>query len=272
MHIVRTNKRENSEEYEISPYLPASWFTEVGARKKLKALEKKGLPSFFNWRFITLTVDPKQFSSAKGAYFHVKERMRYFMRDLKSYLGKDKLRYCWKLEFQGNGYPHWHMMLDHRESIPHDILLSLWGYGFVNIKRVKGKSMPYAFKYVCKEVGELPVWFTDQQRPRLFQSSGLFPSTPEKQVEEVECPETQPRPVRKETLGQRLERWSKMVIIKKQTIKGFIAVCTIEVGRRWDAWCADMIQSYGLTFVRFDSPWTALVPVQYITQMEQEQW
>ena len=69
---------QNIEEIEVKPYIPANWYTEQGALKKMNLLQKKGLPSFNNWRFITLTVDPLKFKNSESAYLHVKKRFRYF--------------------------------------------------------------------------------------------------------------------------------------------------------------------------------------------------
>ena len=209
MHIVRNNINKNIDEVEVRPQVAENWFTEKGAQKKLNRLKNKGLPSLYNWRFLTLTVDPLKFENSESAYFHIKERMRYFIRSLKQTFEIDSLNYVWKLEFQKNGFPHWHMLLDYKQPLCVQTIYNLWGYGGVKIIRCKDKHLPYTFKYIAKEASELPSWFLKQNRPRVFQSSGFFPRM-ENQNEEVECiydsassPEEKP----KENLGERLTRY-----------------------------------------------------------------
>lgn len=259
-------------EIEVTPYRPASWFTPEGAAKKLSAMEKKGLPSFRNWRFITLTVDQKQFSSAQGAYEYIKPRMRYFMRDLRAYLGKGKLRYCWKLEFQENGWPHYHMLLDYHDKIDHSDLLSMWGHGFVHLSRVRGARLPYQFKYVCKEVGELPSWFTAQKRPRCFQSSRLFTAkvTPKNEAEGDGGSEDAPPPRRanSETLSQRLLRWSQLIQVKI----GEKFTEPLNIGESWGKWLHRIWLVYGHdNGVRYRDAWSLLIPKSLLLTIQTEQ-
>jgi len=203
----------------VQAYRPATWFTRVGAQKKLSQLHNKGLPSFKDWRFITLTLDPKKFSTAQSAYEYVKPRLRFFIRKLKRYLDAD-VSFVWKLEFQANGWAHWHLLVDYKKKILHDRLLDLWGFGFVEIQRVKSHSMSYVFKYLSKglDSGQLPKWFLQYKRPRVFQTSGIFP--PSNKVSKSVgnpnlAPACQPAPGRAnlETLGQRLKRWNRTMLI-----------------------------------------------------------
>jgi hypothetical protein len=41
---------------ELHAYASESWFTAEGSRRKLRRLQKAGLPEFKNWRFVTLTM------------------------------------------------------------------------------------------------------------------------------------------------------------------------------------------------------------------------
>jgi hypothetical protein len=45
----------------VRSYSPPNWLTKSGVNKKRAAIERKGLPGFRNWRFITLTLDREQF-------------------------------------------------------------------------------------------------------------------------------------------------------------------------------------------------------------------
>lgn len=102
---------------EIREYNPANWFTESGLWKKRNLIQAKGLPNVTNWRFITLTLDPAQFANEVEAYFAGKEKVRRFLFKLREMLGRE-VAGCWKLEFQENGYAHWHLILDYKRSLP----------------------------------------------------------------------------------------------------------------------------------------------------------
>lgn len=214
----------------VKAYRPPSWYTREGAQKKLSQLEAKGLPSFRDWRFITLTVDPKQFASAQSAYEYINERFRYFMRDLRHTLGVSNLSFIRKLEFQRNGWPHWHVILDYKKKIDHSRLLDLWSYGFVEIQRIKSKSLKYLFKYVAKGLeSTLPSWFLQYSRPRIIQTSKIFPSKePSHNSHEGRAPSLERGGV-PESLGQRLKRWDKTLLVKD----GYHYVATIILSSAW---------------------------------------
>lgn len=207
----------------IKAHQPASWYTSTGASKKLSALQGKGLPSFKDWRFITLTLDPKKFASAESGYHYAKDRMRFFFRRLRNELGLSDLRFIWKLEFQKNGWVHWHCLVDYKKLLPHQIVLDCWGLGFVNVKRMEQRSCRYIFKYVAKGNADIPAWFLKQSRPRVLQSSGVFPSSVKGTVvtlnvksslQGVTSPLDCVAPCKTvESLGERLDRWNKTMIL-----------------------------------------------------------
>ena len=234
MHIVRSHKKTQPELIEVVPQVPANWYTNEGAKKKFHLLENKGLPSFKDWRFLTLTVDQHKFKSNQSAYEYVKPRLRYFIRELKKYLGVSDLQYLWKLEFQENGNPHWHMIINYKKPICITTLFNMWGFGYVDIKRIKSKKVPYAFKYITKSIEGLPNWFLQYNRPRVFQSSGIFPpnSDPDwsvkKNVDEVELVASSALP---ETLGQRLKRYANSITLKKEgrAFKNVFVACSFGV-------------------------------------------
>jgi hypothetical protein len=235
MYIVRTHKKTLEDFIEVVPQVPANWYTNEGAKKKFHLLEKKGLPSFYNWRFLTLTIDKDKFKSNQSAYEYVKPRLRYFIRDLKKFLGVSDLQYLWKLEFQENGNPHWHMIINYQKPICITTLFNIWGFGYIDIQRIKCKKIPYAFKYITKSIEGLPEWFLQYNRPRVFQSSGIFPpcndpcwSVEKKDEEEVELVASSSSP---ETLGQRLTRYSKSITLKKEgrAFKNVFVACSFGV-------------------------------------------
>jgi hypothetical protein len=258
---VRKNQNSLGSSIEVVPYQPANWYSEIGAQKKLFQLEKKGLPNFYNWRFVTLTVDPLKFNSEQSAYEHIKERMRYFIRSLKSFLNISELQYAWKLEFQENGMPHWHMLINYKRPIDVHELTRLWSYGRIDIKRCKDKVFPYTFKYASKSVEGLPKWFLKYKRPRLFQSSGIFQdskeSVNEENEEEVETNSSSPQ---SETLGQRLVRYSKTVQFKKdgKTFSLFHAGCD---------WMHSFMTLIKFPQVEFVNPFKLVVPSAIITSL-----
>jgi len=250
----------------IKPYEPANWFTEAGAKKKLAALEAKGLPSFKNWRFITCTIDRKQFSGgAEQAYLYIKKRIRYFFRDLKNYLGCE-IRFIWKLEFQQGGWAHWHILLDYTNKIDHNDLTRIWKYGFTLIRRVESNRLPYEFKYICKEVGELPPWFLNFKRPRCLQTSGIFASAPldGKREESEDAPSSRPS----STLGERLHRYAETVQVKA----GNKYVMTIRIGQRWMDWWLHLYNNFESHFVRFIDAYSVEIPVRYLMELQQEEY
>jgi len=265
MHIVRNLKNTETEEVAVSPYIPANWFTERGAYKKMHLLEAKGLPSFTNWRFLTLTVDPSKFKDNESAYFYIKPRFRFFIRHLKQVFGLKELRYIWKLEFQENGMPHWHMLLDVKKSMCVKTIYDLWKYGAVQVKRCKDTKLPYAFKYITKEAKGLPSFFLSMSRPRVFQSSGIFPSLgkEESASQVVDSSEPKKKP---ETLGQRLKRYSTSIVISKQTSKGFFPTQIINIKENFNQF---FFNTYQLIkdFLRYESPTRVFVPQQYINYL-----
>ena len=268
MYIVRKSKNPqnetDTEEVAVSPYLPANWFTERGAYKKMHLLEAKGLPSFNNWRFLTLTVDPSKFKSNESAYNYIKPRFRFFIRALKKAFGLNDLRYIWKLEFQENGMPHWHMLLDFKKSMCIQTIYDIWNYGAIDIKKCTGNKLPYAFKYITKEATGLPKFFLALSRPRVFQSSGIFAPSVKKKDSSVfeEIPE-ESEPRRSETLGERLIRYSNSIVISKQTSKGFFPTQIINIKQNFNQFFFNTFQILK-DFLQYESPTRFFVPSQYI--------
>ena len=262
MHIVRKIQKQLGSGIEVVPYQPANWYSEVGAQKKLYQLEKKGLPNFYNWRFVTLTVDPLKFKSEQSAYEHIKTRMRYFIRSLKSFLNISELQYAWKLEFQENGMPHWHMLINYKRPICVQTLTKLWSYGRVDIKRCKDKVFPYTFKYATKSIDGLPTWFLEYKRPRLFQSSGIFPKSndPDWSVSMENEEEAENNSSSPETLGKRLSRYQSMVQFKKSG----------KIFQLFNAGC-EWVQSFKTLIkfphVEFVSPFKLIVPHAILTAL-----
>ena len=113
--LVRRSKKSN-------------WLTKEGVALKRAELEKKGIPNMRRWRFITLTLDPSlwediDFRETPNApvqvipaevqgYLAGKERMRRWLLAMREILGD--AAWCWKLEFQDNGWAHWHVCYSYK--------------------------------------------------------------------------------------------------------------------------------------------------------------
>lgn len=163
-------------EPELLPYASESWFTQSGARIKLKRLQQAGLPDFKNWRFFTVTMATRSIGPLE-AYERGKDRLRRFLARLRAAFGRP-FKWCWKLEFHDDGYAHWHLLVEYKKRIPQEFLPrveSWWGLGRVNVRRVKAKDIRYVFKYVAKGIDEVPAWVSNHKgRFRVFQASKCF--------------------------------------------------------------------------------------------------
>jgi hypothetical protein len=127
---------------------------------------------------LTLTVDRKNFGSPEAAYEHVVGGKGY-VRRLMHYL--ELGCWAWVMEFQGatgEGWPHWHVLIDLNEADGHRIDLARvwrlwrdkWGIGSVHLKFDAGgfpcaaAAVNYATKYLTKlpEKG-YPAWVVRRQ-------------------------------------------------------------------------------------------------------------
>lgn len=220
---------------ELRPYAPPSFWTTQGAWAKRRQLERKGFPSDLrNWRFVTLTVDPKEYPDPFFAWMLGKRHLRQMVYVLKKrYAIK---RWCWKLEFHepdecGRVYPHWHLLIDYKQRIDKDELASLWGKGRTNIKCVGNQDFEYLFKYATKVLDNIPDWILERTNVRLFQTSkGFFPAGDVAKQKDVkpsprlpagdQCRDTKNDWSHVETIGERLKRWSRCVVSRSISIEG----------------------------------------------------
>lgn len=110
--------------------------------------------------FLTLTYDRTPYDDGEDLYHRQSEEkhVRNFIRRLSRYLGQNlNGRWIRKLEFQRNGWVHWHLIIRGVKYIPHADLLRVWSHGGVHISRVKKKTLRYFAKYVAKP-GDFPAW------------------------------------------------------------------------------------------------------------------
>jgi hypothetical protein len=236
---------------ELRPYAPPSFFTTQGVWAKQRQLERKGFPSDLrDWRFVTLTFDRKNYSDPFMAWALGKRHLRQFVYLLKKKYGIR--RWCWKLEFHepdddGQVWPHWHILFDYKQRIDKDELRALWGKGRTEIQRVKGEKFEYLFKYAAKGIENVPDWILSRTTVRFFQTSkGFFPPTPktlsaddvEKQNDAIASPrdtgtgptrETQNYRIPSETIGERLERWSRYVVSRSISDDGKVIHRVLEM-------------------------------------------
>ena len=227
---------------ELRPYAPPSMFTVQGARAKRRQLERKGFPmDLSGWRFVTLTINRDEYPDDFMAWMIGKRHLRQFIYTLrKRYNIK---RWCWKLEFhepdeQGRVYPHWHLLLDYHVPIDKDEIHALWGKGRTNIKRVGSQDFEYMFKYAAKSIETIPQWILNRTCVRLFQTSrGFLPPQKtsagdvEENKDEMASPrhaetgpsrDTQNGWINPETIGERLQRWSRYVVGRSITDEGSV--------------------------------------------------
>jgi hypothetical protein len=226
--------RRISSHIHVRAYHRPSWFSPLGVRAKRKRIEAKGLPNFHNWRFITLTIDPDLFETPLAAYLAASDHMRRFLYACRTAdLWKKTAKWCWKLEFQRSGWPHWHLLVEKRSKIDCEKIKELWGLGRTNVERVNERGFRYNFKYAFKATeveGDegnyqgAPDWFLDymgQKSVAVTLSDGT--------VEEVSKPVTfarvrfwqtsrgfytgrkQPTPVRKEQVTWTVPRTVRQI-------------------------------------------------------------
>lgn len=209
----------------VRGYTSANWFTTEGVRRKRRQIEARGLPKMRGWRFITLTLDRVRFGAdpetklggdAAAGYIAGKNHLRYFMHSARTAgLWTEENRWAWKLEFQSDGWAHWHLLLSRKKKFSKgdfDKIKELWALGWTHCRMIddnaaKGYPFKYAFKPVSQDIegfnecGEdfaVPAWFLDYHRG----SSGKEGDIPEtfgrvrfwqtgKNFYTSDCPETE---------------------------------------------------------------------------------
>lgn len=228
---------------ELRPYAPPSFWTTQGAWAKRRQLEKKGFPEDLrNWRFVTLTLDPKQYPDAQLGWMLGKRMLRQFVYLLKKEYGVR--RWCWKLEFHepdecGRVYPHWHLLFDYKARIDKDVIAKLWGKGRTQVKRIESDGFEYLFKYATKAIDCIPDWILNRTNVRLFQTSkGFFPAgsvakkpkePSPRQLSDDPAEDTQNYNPNTETIGERLKRWSRYVVSRSISETGQVSHLTYEM-------------------------------------------
>ncbi len=91
--------------------------------------------------------------------------MRRFTAVLRKSYGE--FRWFWKLEFQENGWAHWHVLWEYKKRIDFAVIDKAWKLGRTETQMVKQENFDYVFKYAFKanEIQNghycLPDWFLD---------------------------------------------------------------------------------------------------------------
>jgi hypothetical protein len=168
---------ENEKKFylEIIPYTPKNWLTPEGIWQVKRDLLPR-FPDIRDARFLTFTINQNLFTHPENAYEVGKARIREAMRFLRLNLGVtfEECPYWWKLEFQENGWPHWHLIFLYRKKVDLDLVDRCWTLGDTNTKRIRQEDFDYCFKYVTKDF-ELPGWVQDYpDQIRFSQASAGF--------------------------------------------------------------------------------------------------
>lgn len=248
----------------VTKFVTPNWLTPANRDLVVAAIKAK-MPDLKDARFFTLTIDPCRvgakldeqtgetvitddvcvagYESGKAQLTTFFRRIRFgfsykiddegevipchpFEPGAKTWAGIGKLvRYCWKLEVQANGMPHWHSCFLYHRPIPIEAIRAAWELGSIDVERIKGSSMDYLLKYVSKspfkeEDGGLPDWMLDYPRQiRFWQTSkGFYNSAGtgnagDNDSEEEEVEEKEPTKRVFKTIREKLALYPRLVRI-----------------------------------------------------------
>ncbi|WP_145053521.1 rolling circle replication-associated protein [Lignipirellula cremea] len=150
---------------------------------------------------LTLTIDPKLFPSPAAALDHIRRKhaIGEFVKALRKEGCLHSRRYFCAIEWQKNGMPHFHLLLD-ASRIDIHTARRLWnrfyptsappieesdaGFGWVKYSAAKTADKMKAAKYVCKYLIKhpdegFPDWVLDSENNivRYYKSHGLWGET-----------------------------------------------------------------------------------------------
>lgn len=252
---------EGTSQFVLSQYVPASWWHPEGRFKMVRRLEQLGMPWLKGWLFFTLTIDQERFADPQQAFEKGQDRIRRVIDRLRS-RGYPIRRYFFKLELQGNGWPHWHVCVDTRRYIAEEVVEAIWGYGFVDVKRIKPTRWKYLLKYVVKGNGPIPDWVLNYpRRIRVFQTSvGFFDRKP---VEDDDGEETTKRqlPPQLKSLREKFERWETTGKVRRKA--ELQKVYTVELAGTFYGLFLEHVQRGGTALINLAVP---------LNQQEIRQW
>jgi len=182
---LRTGARESAigSAIHVRRSEPPNWFTPQGVYKKRKQIERRGMPDTTGRRFLTFSIDPELFDHCPlTAYLNGKEKLRRVLEAGRlAGLWSRGCWWAWKLEFQRNGWPHWHFIIDRTAKFTTAEMRKvseIWGYGRTNCRRISKSRFGYQFKYAFKGVYQdqesdadqsprlaVPQWFLNYYKP-----------------------------------------------------------------------------------------------------------
>ena len=113
--------------------------------------------------FVTLTYNRGGYADALDLYRAQSERQHVakFIKRLQRKLGRSlKGQWIRKMEFQGGGWVHWHLLIMGESFIPNKVIEDCWGHGFTKTKGLTRERCFYMTKYVTKGNIALPsfIW------------------------------------------------------------------------------------------------------------------
>lgn len=204
----------------------------IGTRSWLDGRSARALSAALSWRlqerckgefgvFITLTYDRTKYAGPVDLYRRCAEEQHVplFLRKVARFLGEDlKGRWLCKLEFQKEGWVHWHILLLGVRKIPHAALKRLWSHGHTWVSRLDKRTVRYTCKYAVK-ADEVPAWLY-AERPRsvkIIRVSPGFWGEParEKKAKEPDPYETVPMQLPAyQTIGDRISHTEDRIVAR----------------------------------------------------------
>lgn len=182
-----------------------SWFCPkccVGRGLAVREKLVKALQSFKSLQMWTLTIDPELFGNdpvAAMEYVSKKRCVGELVRTLRKRGVLNSDRWFCVLEFQQNGFPHFHLLVD-ASFVPYDLVADRWncfrpanageatgvrpGFGSVRFSAPKFADHRHAANYACKYLIKhpehgYPEWVLKSERIVRYRASrGLFESVP----------------------------------------------------------------------------------------------
>ena len=125
-------------------------FSKVYYRIQQRNFKKIRRSQFHNCKHLTLTIDPKQFSSLSHAYKSINKRFSFLIKELRE--ADPNLSYIKTVEFQKSGNPHLHVLLFNTKRLSITWIRRIWKIG----RQVRiddfGKNIEFGMRYILKYI------------------------------------------------------------------------------------------------------------------------
>lgn len=180
-YLEPVGKHCDNEEHEPKPFFEVrpcrcrSWFCPHCCTGKGLTLRERLIPivqTFTALQMWTFTLDPKLFNNPADAFSHVRQTraLGNVIRKLRRWGFLHSARYFYVVEWQKNGMPHFHVLLD-ASHIPVEKVREAWnayipkgferaslpaGLGWVKFSAPRFKSPEHAAHYACKYLIKYP--------------------------------------------------------------------------------------------------------------------